>query len=174
MSEIAAEYASALFDLAKEISSEKEFADALAAAKREVSPEYIRLLSSPNVSLREKESLIDAAFQKSFPEYAVFFLKLLCKNKRLHLLSNCADEYEKLYKKSLSHSSARIVSAVGLSDEEKTAIIEKLERITKTEVTAEYEIDKTILGGVIVYINDKIFDGSVRRKLQEVKDVIEK
>lgn len=174
MNELAAEYAAALFDLAKELSAEKEFAEALTSAEEEMSEEYILLLSSPNISARKKEELLEDAFGKYYPEYIVSFLKLLCRNKRLKLLSKCIAQYNMLYKKFLSQTNARIISAAPLTEAEKEAVIKKLEAFTDSEVTAEYEIDKSIIGGLIIYINGKIFDGSVRRKLHEVKDVIKK
>ena len=69
-------------------------------------------------------------------------------------------------------SSAHVVSAIELSNEEKTALIEKLEKLTGNTVAAEYEINESIIGGVIVNIDDKVIDGSIRHKLQEVKEVI--
>ena len=75
MTDISKEYASALFELAREISAEKEFLEALfliqAALKEQ--PEYVSVLSSPNLSVREKksekrkDSLKIQTFRRKFP-----------------------------------------------------------------------------------------------------------
>lgn len=65
---------------------------------------------------------------------------------------------EKMYKALSSVSSAHVVSAIELSNEEKTALIEKLEKLTGNTVAAEYEINESIIGGVIVNIDDKVID----------------
>lgn len=77
-----------------------------------------------------------------------------------------------MYKALSLVSSAHVVSAIELSNEEKTALIEKLEKLTGNTVAAEYEINESIIGGVIVNIDDKVIDGSIRHRLQEVKEVI--
>lgn len=175
MSKLGNEYTSALFELARESGLEKETLESLILIRNEMSlfPKYELLLSSPEISTCEKENLLDKAFG-NLGEPVLSFIKLLCKNKRIHLLSECVNEYEKLYNETLFISHARIVSAIELSDSEKSAIIKKLEKITKNTIEPEYEIDKKIFGGLIIYIDDKVFDGSIKQKLQNIKDVIKK
>lgn len=174
MTEISKEYAAAVFELAKEMSVEKDFLAALSLVESELAaePEYSLLLSSPNIPILERQRLIEQAFADKIPEYVLSFIELLCENGHIQLFSDCVNEYEKMYKALSSVSSARIVSAIELSDKEKTALIGKLEKLTGNTVAAEYEINESIIGGVIVYIDDRVIDGSIRHRLQEVKEVI--
>lgn len=171
MTEICKEYAFALFDIAKEKACEKQYNDILIHINTLFSEfsEYTKLLSSPDIT--EKDDIIDTAFSGKIPDDILIFLKLLCKNKRICLFGECVKEYNALYEKSVSVSTARIVSATKLSNEEKAAVVKKLETQTDGTVKAEFEVDKSILGGLIIYMNDTVTDGSIRHKLQKLKEV---
>lgn len=71
-------------------------------------------------------------------------------------------------------SNARIVSAVPLTEAEKSALLEKLKKISGHSVFAQYETNETLLGGVTIYMDGKIMDGSLKHRLNEIKDVIGK
>ena len=85
-----------------------------------------------------------------------------------------AEEYFALLDALRRRSNAKVISAVELTDEEKSKIKARLESIYKGEVNMEYSVDGSILGGLIVEINGKIMDGSLRHRLREVKEVISK
>ena len=176
MTEISKEYAQALFELAKEQNSEKEFALALNTVAKELenAPEYAELLSSPNIPIDERKALIEQAFSEHIPEYVLSFTQLLCENGHIRDFGNCLREYEELYRALESISTARVVSAVALTNQQKEVLIRKLEKISGNKITAVYEVDATLLGGLTVYLDDKVIDGSLRRKLKEVKEVIDK
>lgn len=174
MTQTAKEYAVALFELAKETDSEKTFADALNVVLNEFTsnPEYAVLLSSPNVPARDRRALLETAFAGHVPEYVLSFTQLLCDKGHITDFEKYVKEYEQLVKSFTSVSDARIVSAVPLTDSEKSALVKKLEAISGHHVTAEYEIDKSLLGGVVVHMDDTVIDGSLKHKLKEIKEVI--
>lgn len=176
MAEIGKEYAQALFELAKEQGCEKEYAVALHTIATELdnAPEYAELLSSPNIHIDERKALIEQAFSGHIPEYVLFFTQLLCEHGHIRDFGSCLREYEELYRALESISTARIISAIELTDSQKKKLTEKLEKISGHTVLSTYEIDETLLGGLTVYIDDKVIDGSLRRKLKEVKEVIDK
>ena len=82
------------------------------------------------------------------------------------------DAYNELLDASERISSAKITSAVALSDAEKDKLIKRLERAGKGKIKAEYFVDEALLGGVIVEINGEIMDGSLRHRLQDIKEVM--
>lgn len=176
MTEISKEYAQALFELAKEQNSEKEFALALNTVAKELenAPEYAELLSSPNIPIDERKALIEQAFAEHIPEYVLSFTQLLCEHGHIRDFGSCLREYKDLYRALKSISTARVVSAAALTDQQKEVLIKKLEKISGNQITAVYEVDATLLGGLTVYLDDKVIDGSLRRKLKEVKEVIDK
>ena len=177
MTEISKEYAVALFSLAREKEDRiLPYRDALRRilSAFEEQPEYISLLSSPSIPIRERRALIEQAFADSVPEQVLSFTELLCEKGHLRLFENCVKEYEELCRAASSVSSARVVSAVPLTDGEKTTLIAKLEKFSGHRVEAHYETDETLIGGVTVYMDDTVIDGSLRRKLKQVKEVLGK
>lgn len=176
MTEISKEYAGALFALARESRAEEAFADALTfvLAQFTAQPEYYDLLAAPNIPITERRELLSRAFGASVPEYVLSFLQLLCEDGHIRLLGNCVAEYGALFRASRAISDARVISAVPLSEEEKRALHAKLEKISRHRVAAHYETDEELLGGLVVYMDDKVIDGSLRHQLRETKEVIGK
>lgn len=174
MTEISKEYACALFMLAAEENLEKEISEALRSISGilKETPEYLDLLASPNIPLSERLQAVDEAFSNNMPEYAVSFLKLLCERGHIRLFHKCVSEYEELYHAADGISTAKVISAAPMSKNEKAALKEKLEAYTGHAVIMEYSVNKALLGGVIVRIDGKILDGSLRRRLHDIKEVM--
>lgn len=168
------EYAEALFTLAVEEGAVEAYSDALGTVKGvvEENPEYIDFLCSPAISLPERVQAIDEAFSESFPENVVSFLKILCENGRIRTLLECIEEYGKFAMELSSKTVAEIYSAVPLDDEQKKKICLKLSKVTGKDVEAVYIIDESLIGGIRIEVEGKTFDGSIRHRLSEVKDVI--
>lgn len=172
MTEISKEYASALFEIAREKMAVDETAGALRLVLEqfEAAPEYANLLSSPNIPIKERRFLIEEAFSKYLPDYLLSFVMILCEKGHIKELSQCVDEYNAMNKAFSKVSEARIISAIELTENEKEALLKKLEIISGHTVNANYEIDEKIIGGLVIYIDDKVIDGSLRHKLKEIKE----
>lgn len=174
MNEISREYASALFALARENGAEEEYArglSAIDAAFREI-PQYVDFLSSHGIPKEERISALFAAFSGRVPTHVLSFLSLLCEKGRVHEFSACAAAYEELLREWKKTSVATVVSAVPLTEDEKARLVAKLEAVCGHAVTAEYRVDESLVGGVSITVDGKVMDGSIRRRLQEVKEVI--
>jgi len=176
MSTVAREYAEALFVLACEEGVEGEIGESIDSLCKifSESPDYKELLASPAIPVAERAAIIDGAFRGRLPEHTVSFLQLLSEKGRMELFSECAEEFRKLAENRHARSEAVITSAVPLTEAEKAALKIKLEKISGRTVVLNFLIDADLLGGVIVEMDGKILDGSLRRRLHEVKEVISK
>ena len=174
MTEIAKEYGSALFMLACEENEKQNYAKALGTCKHAFleHPEYIELLSSPSIPLKERLSVIENAFSGVIPEHVLSYLQLLCEKGRMPYFMESVEEYQQLLDASERIVNAKVSSAVELTEEEKKKLISKLELMEKGKVRAEYFVDATLLGGLIVEVDGKVMDGSLRHRLHEVKEVM--
>ena len=81
-------------------------------------------------------------------------------------------EYAALLDQMNRISAAEVRSAVPLSPAEKDKLRKKLEKLTGHSVVMTYTEDPSLLGGVVVEVDGKVIDGSVRTKLRQVKEVI--
>lgn len=168
------EYAEALFLLIAEEQKLDEYTKALETVKSLIqeNPEYTEFLASPAISLSERLQAIDEAFGESMPEYIVSFLKILCENGRIRSILDCINEFDKLAMALSNKAEAFVVSAVPLSDDQKKAICSKLEKVTGKIIDPVYTVDESLIGGIKIEVEGKTFDGSIRHRLQDVKDVI--
>ncbi len=174
MNDIGKEYGAALFMLASEENAKDEYADALESLKKsfEDSPDYVSFLASPGISLGERLAAIEAAFAEYIPTNVLSFVQLMCEKGRIENFFEAAEEFKALLDASKHISNAKITSAVELTDDEKSKLYEKLKAMSGGEIQAEYFVDSSLMGGLIVELDDKIMDGSLRNRLREVKDVI--
>lgn len=176
MTEMSREYAVALFMLAKENAAEQEYASALKTISElfRENTEYIELLASPSIPPKVRLAAIEEAFAGALPEYVVNFLQILCEKGHIRSFEGCVSEYNKLFEASQHVVTARVSSAVPLTDEERESLCHKLEKMSGASVTLECSVDESLIGGMVVEMEGKVMDGSLRRRLHKVKDVIAK
>ena len=175
MAQISKEYAEALFTLACEESLEEEFLTALEKIGNilEKEPAYAELLASPGIPLGERLSAVETALGGVVPEYVVSWTQLLCEKGRIGYFSECLKEYRSLLAAKQSVVTARVTSAVALTEKESESLKQKLEKISGGTVLLDTAIDPSLLGGVVVEINGRVMDGSLRHRLRMVKEVME-
>ncbi len=175
MTNVSREYTEALFAL----SSEEKCLDEVASSLKLMSdifaqnPEYSDLLSSPAIPIDERLELIDAAFSSAH-EYAISFLKLLSERSLVSIFTECETSFNNMLASSNNISYATVTTAVVLTDDERTKLTSKLEKMCGTKVQIEEKTDTSLLGGVVIEIDGKIIDASLRKHLSDVKDVIAK
>lgn len=174
MTDLSREYAEALFALAAEKDQTKAYVEALdtAAALLADNPEYVELLACPAVQKDERDNLLAQTFGQILPEQVLAFIQLLCAHGRIRSLNDCIKEYRLLYQTAVAMSTAQVVSAVPLTEAEKQQLADKLAARFGRTVTLECTVDESLLGGMVVRVDGKVLDGSLRSRLHAVKDVM--
>ncbi len=175
MTDIAKEYGAALFMLAKEANALDAFADSLAVVEAafQSEPDYERLLSLPNIPREERVNLLDKAFSGAIDDTVLSFLKLLCEEGYITAFALAKAEFSALLDDDKRISHAEVTSAVPLTDGEKQTLIHRLQAIGGRTVVAHYHIDASLLGGVVVEMEGKVYDGSLKRQMNRIKEVID-
>jgi len=74
-------------------------------------------------------------------------------------------ELQRLVKLDISSRSARVESAVALTEEQQKSVRESLGRLKEGEVAVEFEENADLIGGMRIKIGDDVFDGSVKTRL---------
>ena len=174
MTEICREYAEALFAIACEENEKEKYTKDLKSILEALNenPEYMEFLVCPGIPLSERLNAIDEAFSGSFPQYIVMFMQLLCEKGRIKLFGQCVGEFIKLVDASDNIAVVKITSAVELTQAEVDNIRRKLEKSLKKGIITECIVDASIMGGIIIETEGRIIDGSLRKSLHEVKEVI--
>ncbi len=176
MTEIGKEYGTALFMLALEADKKKEYAEALDTVSQVFceNPDYIGIISSPAISLEERLKVIEEAFSSFIPEDVLSYLQLLCEKGRMFCFADSVKEYMLLLEESQRMAKAKITTAVEMTGDEKMRLVKKLEDISKKAVEPEYYIDKSLLGGVVIELEGRVIDSSLKTQLRDIKEVIKK
>jgi len=175
MAELHKGYAAALFELSEELKNSSEISKEL----KELSglfkefPEYVELISSPTLSKNERLNILQEALGDKYHEILTSFALLMCEKDVVRELGGCAEEYEKLYNESLKSSTAVVRSAVLLTEREKEKLQARLEKVSGRKVTLVCFVDESLLGGISVELDGKVYDGSLRQRLDGIKKVID-
>ncbi len=176
MIEVLKEYAEALFTLALEKKKVKEFSKNLDFLKTTFieNASYLEFLSSPAIPLSERLSALNGAFSSCLEEEVLICLELLCKKGRINGIFSFIEAFFDLKTASENTSVAKVYYAVELTDEQKSALSSTLEKKTGKNVEIVFIEDKSLIGGIKVLLDDKVFDGSVSHHLKDIKGVINK
>ena len=177
---IARRYSRALLEAAKEPAREKDTrapsADALAsdlresAALLEKTPELKQALFDPLLSAARKRALVEAVWAKAGASPLLLrLLGLLVQNARLDLLPEIEAAFRAAWNAERGVVEAEAVTAVALADGQKDAIAKALSAISGLGVDLETRLDPKVLGGVLVKMAGKSYDGTVRGRLKALK-----
>ena len=108
------------------------------------------------------------------PEYVDNFIELLTERGYIDRFSECADEFKLLYYAENGIAEAEVVSAVPLTDGEVNALRTKLEKLTGKRIELLFEIDPSVIGGLIVRVDGRVIDASVRKDLDNLRELMGK
>jgi len=153
---------------AAEIERYGRLIDAVAGAVR--ADERIAVaLESPRVAKATKATLLERALEDLAPAEFVRFLQAVVRRGRQGVLAEIAQEYQGLVDVKLNRVHAGVTLARDPDTELERQIIERLTAAIGKDVRAHFRTDRGILGGMVVRVGDRIFDGSVRRKLATLR-----
>ena len=170
------EYATALFSLATEKNSVDQYEKSLIEIGNifKENPDYIKVLESPAIPLSERIAFIDKAFESTYTEYLVSFIKVLCENGHIAQILDCIEAFCDLVRIYRNRTIATVYYVEPLTEEQKTALIEKLQKISGKVIEPEFIKDESLIGGIKVQIDDKIMDGSIKNRLDKAKGEMNK
>ena len=97
-------------------------------------------------------------------------LAVLISNDRIGSVVEVAAAYRKLLQDQLGIRQAEIVTARELDAEESKALVAEVAKLAGAQIEATFKLDATILGGTVVRIGSTVYDGSVRGRLDRLKE----
>lgn len=174
MSVFAARYARALADVVfeaglnpSEVQQQLEdFAATFAASK-----DLKELLLNPSLPTAKRIAILDAVNRRIGCGPKVRnFLAVLIAHERLGAIDEIVDEYRLEMNRRLSIAEAEVVTARPLQDQERTRMEQQVAALAGTRVNATFRQDKSLIGGAIVRIGSTIYDGSVRGRLERLRE----
>lgn len=164
-------YAEAFYGFASEsIGAEKALLDLSGVGDiMRDNPGLMELLMAPGVGLSDKERVINAALTDGFSDEIRHFLVMLTDKKRIDCFQDIA-EFIRIKYSHGGEEEALLVTACIPDREVIAKIKEKLEDRFKKKFKIYIEPDASLLGGMQIIIGNTVIDGSVRRRLDELKE----
>jgi F-type H+-transporting ATPase subunit delta len=139
----------------------------------EGSPELREFFENPAISVAEKVAILDKLNAKlGMQKELRNLIAVLISNDRISHVSEVAQAYRRLLHEQLGIRPAEIVTARELDENEREALVAEIAKLAGSRIEASFKLDKSILGGTVVRIGSTVYDGSVRGRLERLKEAL--
>jgi F-type H+-transporting ATPase subunit delta len=137
------------------------------------SPELQMFFQNPSVTALQKVSILDKLNAKlGMQKELRNLLAVLINNGRIGSVREVAAAYRVALQERMGIRQAQIVTARELSPDERDQLLEGVGKIAGAKIQAQFILDQSILGGAVVRIGSTVYDGSVRGRLERLKQAL--
>ena len=165
---VGATYGEALFELAVEEGREEELMNEVILLRELLSenPDFGKLMNHPKVLKEDKLEVLEAVFKGRVSEELVGFLHLIVSKDRYGEIDSILDYFIDEVKQVKGIGVAYVATALDLSEANKKEVEQKLLSTTSfTRMEMHYQVDESLIGGMVIRIGDRVVDSSIRSKL---------
>ena len=165
-------YASALYDLAAEKKLVDPVLEDLSNLKNILkdNKELSLVVKSPLITSIDKLNIFESLLKKiNANELTSTFLKVIEKNKRFSNIASIITQFMNINSQKRGDVLADITSADELNDDQKNNITNQLKSILGDKLSLSFDVDKNIMGGLIVKVGSKMIDTSLANKINKLK-----
>ena len=170
---LARPYAKAAFEAAVYKDELQKWSDMLNLLARVVShPEVAGALSSPSLTAEKQAQIVIDLCGEEINDQVQNFVHILAENKRLSLLPQILALFEALKAEQEKTVDVEISTAFPLADEQEKKLAQAIKARLNREVKIHSEINKDLIGGMVIRAGDLVIDGSVRGKLRRLAEAM--
>lgn len=164
-------YAGALLELASREDAEEAYGGWLSALADTYRGErsFRLFLDTPRVDTSEKKAAVREALGGEAPEPFVRFLLVMMEKRRHRLLPEVDVRYREMLEERRGRVHATITVAGEPGEDLREEITRRLTEVAGREVVPTFRTDRDLLGGVVVRMEDHVMDGSLRRRLADLR-----
>jgi F-type H+-transporting ATPase subunit delta len=124
------------------------------------------------VPAAKKKEIMMAIFGKKLAPMVMNFICLIIDEGREELLSSLGQEFSKKAYGARNMAQAEIITAVPIDEELKMDIGKRLAQVFKKEIEIKSRVDESIIGGLVIKVEGKVIDGSVRHQLEDLRETL--
>ncbi|MDE2164725.1 MAG: F0F1 ATP synthase subunit delta [Alphaproteobacteria bacterium] len=165
---LAERYAAALFDLADERKALDATASDLTGLRRMIdeSADFRRMIRNPVLQRNEQARAIGAVGERAgLNSLTRNFLGLLARNRRLFALPEMIQRFLQILAERRGEVTAQVIAAQELSATQRQAVNERLRQAVGRKVAVDFQVDPSLLGGLVVKVGSRMVDASLKSKL---------
>ena len=174
-SRIAKRYATPLLELAEKKKSadivKSDMEQFLAICQGNTA--FLNMLNSPIIPHLKKGEILVKIFQDNFSKISLALFRLVVVKNRENLLSQIAREYINAFNESQGFQLAHVTTAVALTSELRTSVEELVKKISGKKPLLKARVEKNIVGGYILTMDDSQIDQSVKGALNKLKVIFD-
>ena len=174
MTDVGSVYGEALYELAKE----EGLTEAIGAQLRILQesfrrePQFIPLLSVPNLPKAEKCRILDDSFQGKAQPYLLNFMKILTEKGYMRHFDSCAEAYLERFNADNGILRVTAITAVAMTPAQAEKLRSKLSKLTGKKIDLRNRIDPRCLGGVRLDYDGKRLDDTLSHRLDAIRDLL--
>ena len=174
MTDAANVYGQALYELARDEGLAARILGELTVLKTSFSqePGFLQLLAAPSVPKQERCQILHSALRSQVHPYVLNFLKILTEKGYIRHFTGCCNAFKRQYNQDNGILEVTAVTAAPLSDELRRKLSDKLSTISGKTIDLTCRVDPSTLGGVRLDWDGKQLDGTVRRRLDDIRDIL--
>ena len=161
------DYALAIYEMAVQTWS-RQLSAVQKALKTDDS--LLAALNDPAIAIRENLERLNGVLPGGLDEQVIKFLGTLLESGQIDQLDAILIEFDRLAQRRPELKTARVTSAVPLTEGEKEALRAKLIERFGPDLEFQFEVDSALIGGVHLRVGDQVIDGSVSGKLSALRD----
>lgn len=137
------------------------------------SRELREVFEDPSIAAPQKVAILDKMNPKLGMQRELRnLIAVLINHDRIAHIHEVAEAYHREMQERMGIRPAEIVTARELSEQERRSMVEGATRLAGTQVQATFKLDKNILGGTVVRIGSTVYDGSVRGRLERLREAL--
>ncbi|WP_373521415.1 ATP synthase F1 subunit delta [Aquiflexum sp.] len=169
---VASRYAKALLELSVE---KNQLEEVIGDVNRLLSialenRDFVLMLESPIVSTDKKLNILKALFEKTANKITITFFEIVTRKNRSAVLLATAKEFQRQYNLHMGIQVAEVTTTLPLNEGLKKSFVEIVKEISGLEkVELVEKINKDIIGGFVLKVNDKLLDDSISGKLRTLR-----
>ena len=170
---LARPYARAAFESARDNNQLDEWSESLnLLAAVTADPDMKRVLNHPSLTADQKIEVVVDVCQGKLSEPVRNFIRIMADNRRLELFPAIAELFRNYRSEHERTVDVSLTAAYEVTDEQKEKLSKALSRKLDRSVALQINVDRSIIGGVVIEAGDTVIDASVRGKLNKLAHAI--
>jgi F-type H+-transporting ATPase subunit delta len=168
-------YAKALFQLALAQGTEEQIAREIEQFAGPLqNPALNTVLNNPAFAVQSRKNIVvEVARTIQLSPLAVHFLSLLVERDRLSYFPAIVERYHRMLDEKKGQAEARVIAASALEENDLNRLGQTLEKISGKRIVIHPENDPSLIGGLVIHLEGKVYDGCVRTQLEKIRKQVE-
>ncbi len=138
----------------------------------EANHELKQVLSDQSIDKEQRHKVLDELLADKVSPHTLGLVSFVVEQGRGRHLPEILDELTRLAAEARQSVVAEVRSAVPLDDKQQKQLAQALSKATGKDVEVKVIVDPSVIGGVVATVGDTVIDGTVKRKLAELRSQV--